>query len=79
MSTGLPRSTQSETQVGVVDEVYPIDLRDVERAKTVVYGKNHLSARDAIHLAVMERREVETIMSFDAGFDEYPGVTRLGG
>lgn len=34
--------------------MYPIDLRDVERAKAVVYGKGHLSARDAIHLAVME-------------------------
>jgi uncharacterized protein len=62
---------------GVVDEVYSIGVGDVERAKAIVYGKARLSARDAIHLAVMERNEIETIMSFDSGFDGYPRVTRL--
>jgi len=61
---------------GVVDEVFPIDLADVERAKTILFGKP-LSARDAIHVAVMERRGVKRIMSFDAGFDAYPGVSRV--
>ncbi len=60
----------------IVDEVFPIDLRDVERAKTVVYGKR-LSARDAIHLATMERHGVKRIMTFDAGFDAVPGIERL--
>ncbi len=62
--------------LGVVDEVFPMDLRDVERAKSIVYGKP-LSARDAIHLATMERHGVSRIMTFDAGFDTYPGVTRI--
>jgi uncharacterized protein len=60
----------------IVDEVFPIDLRDVERAKTVVYGKR-LSARDAIHLATMERHDVKRIMTFDAAFDAVPGIERL--
>jgi predicted nucleic acid-binding protein len=60
----------------IVDEVFPIDLRDVERAKTVVYGKR-VSARDAIHLATMERHGVKRIMTFDAGFDAVPGIERL--
>jgi uncharacterized protein len=60
----------------IVDEVFPIDLRDVERAKAVVYGKR-LSARDAIHLATMERHGVKRIMTFDAGFDAVPGIERL--
>lgn len=60
----------------IVDEVFPVELRDVERAKTVVYGKR-LSARDAIHLATMERHGVKRIMTFDAGFDAAPGIERL--
>lgn len=62
---------------GVADEVFPVELADVERAKAIVYGKPNLSARDAIHLAVMVRRQVGSIMSFDAGFEGYPGVTRI--
>ena len=62
--------------LGVVDEVFPLELPDVERAKSIVYGK-HMSARDATHVATMERRGVSRIMSFDAGFDGYPGIERI--
>lgn len=62
--------------LSVVDEVLPIDFRDVERAKSIVYG-NRLSARDAIHVATMERYGVVRVMSFDAGFDAVPGTVRL--
>lgn len=61
----------------VVDEVFPVEEPDVQRAKAVVLGKKGLSARDALHLATMERRGVAVIMSFDAGFDGFPGITRL--
>ncbi len=63
--------------LGVVDEVLPIEARDVERAKTIVLGKRRLSARDALHLAVMERAGIARILSFDEVFDGYPGVTRV--
>lgn len=62
--------------LGVVDEVFPVDLRDVERANSIVYGKS-LSARDAIHIATMERHGVARIMTFAAGFDGYPGIARV--
>jgi predicted nucleic acid-binding protein len=62
--------------MAVVDEVFPIEFRDVERAKVIVYGER-LSARDAIHLATMERHGVTRIMSFDVGFDVFPGTVRL--
>ena len=45
-------------------------------ARTIVLGHPRLSARDAIHLAVMERNGVSTILSFDAGFDGFPGISR---
>jgi predicted nucleic acid-binding protein len=40
-------------------------------------GYRQLSARDAVHIAVMERHGIEQIMTFDSGFDGFPGITRL--
>ena len=62
--------------LGVVDEVYPVQQRDVERAKDLLQGTRALSARDAIHVATMERNAVRRIFSFDAGFDQVPGIER---
>lgn len=63
--------------LSVVDEVFPIEPADVDRAKSIVLGSTGLSARDAIHLAVMAHRRVQRIMSFDSGFDGFPGVARV--
>jgi predicted nucleic acid-binding protein len=63
--------------LGVVDEVLAIERPIVERAKTIVLSRRQLSARDAVHLAVMEEAGIETILSFDAGFDGLPGIRRL--
>ena len=65
--------------LGVADDVFPIERSDVERAKAILDGTTSLSVRDALHVAVMQRREVNTILSFDAGFDAVPGITRRGG
>lgn len=64
--------------LGVVDEVFPIATVDVERAKAIVLGNRRLSARDALHAAVMEHHGATRILSFDGGFDEIPGLERLG-
>ncbi len=63
--------------LGVVDEVFPVDESAVERAKNIVLGHRRLSPRDAVHLAVMEQRGVRRILSFDRGFDGYPGTERV--
>jgi uncharacterized protein len=63
--------------LGIVDQVLVIDGSIAERAKQIVLGYRRLSARDAVHLAVMEHHGVEQIMTFDAGFDGFPGITRL--
>jgi predicted nucleic acid-binding protein len=63
--------------LGVIDEVLPIDKPAVERAKEIVLGYTGLSARDAVHLAVMEHHGIDRILSFDSGFDQFPGITRL--
>lgn len=61
----------------VVDEVLPVTEADVFRAKDIVLGQPGLSSREALHLAVMERHGISAILSFDRGFDGYPGVRRL--
>ena len=63
--------------LGLVDEVFPIELRDIERAKDVLLATQGLSARDALHIAIMERHQVMTIMTFDSGFDGFPGIQRF--
>lgn len=63
--------------LGIADQVLPIDRVTAERAKDIVMGHRQISARDAVHLAVMEQHGIERILSFDAGFDGFPGVMRL--
>lgn len=63
--------------LGVVDEVYPIDLPDVQLARRLLATSATLSARDALHVAVMQRRDVGSVMTFDRAFDAVPGIQRL--
>lgn len=63
--------------LGIVDEVFAIELRDVERSRDVFLGSPSLSARDALHVALMERHGIPRILSFDRGFDSVPGLERL--
>ena len=63
--------------LGIVDQVLAVDRAVVERAKQIVLGHRRLSARDAVHLAVMEHHGIERILTFDSGFDGFPGITRL--
>jgi predicted nucleic acid-binding protein len=66
-----------EALLGVVDEVFPVDLDAAERAKAIVLERRQLSARDALHVAVMEQQGVTRILTFDAGFDRVPGMERI--
>lgn len=64
---------------GVIDEIFPVDSECVDRAKALVLAHHTLSARDAVHLASMAQHGVTRILSFDAGFDGFPGVERVAG
>lgn len=66
-----------EVLTGLVSEVHPVDRRDVLRAVGVLEGVPALSARNALHVAVMERHGVRDILSFDAGFDVVPQIRRV--
>jgi uncharacterized protein len=63
--------------LAIVDVVYPIERADVERARRLLDTTPRLSARDAVHLAVMQARDIGRILSFDTGFDGVMGIVRL--
>lgn len=64
--------------LAIVDVVYPIERADVERARRLLRTTPTLSARDAVHVAVMQGRDVGRILSFDTGLDGIAGIDRLG-
>jgi uncharacterized protein len=57
--------------------VLSIEHEDVEAAKDLLLRYTSLSARDAVHAAVMLHHGIERIMTFDRGFDAHPGIERL--
>jgi uncharacterized protein len=63
--------------LGIVDQVLAVDRAIAERAKEIILGYRQMSARDAVHLAVMEHHGIDRILTFDSGFDGFPGITRL--
>jgi predicted nucleic acid-binding protein len=62
---------------GLVDEVFPVAFPEVEHAKSLVLESDGLSARDALHVAVMRSHGVEEILTFDAGFDTVADLRRI--
>ena len=63
--------------LGVVDDVFPIDLAVVEEAKRIVLTYASLSARDAVHVAVLRTHGIDKILTFDSAFDGVPGIERI--
>jgi predicted nucleic acid-binding protein len=63
----------------VVEDVFPVEKADVLRAGEIVQNRAPFSARDAVHIAVMEQQGIQTILSFDADFDRWPGLKRIHG
>ena len=63
--------------LAVVDEVFPIESNDVLAARDTLLAATPVSARDALHVAIMRRHGVEQILTFDEAFDRIPGVRRF--
>ena len=77
-STGeKPSDLRSKVILDMVDEVIPIEKKEVLRAGEITQNRASLSARDAVHIAVMERHGIRSILSFDADFDRWPGLQRI--
>jgi predicted nucleic acid-binding protein len=61
----------------MVDEVLPMEEADVFAAKDILNAGTDTTARDALHVAVMRRRQITEILTFDRGFDVFSGISRL--
>jgi uncharacterized protein len=62
--------------VDVCPIVLGVTLADTDRARDLICEAIGPSTRDAVHAAVMLNNDVEWIATFDAGFDEIPGIRR---
>lgn len=78
-ATGQYDRIESSFEVlrGIVDDVFSVEEADVFAAKDLIHAHRALTARDALHAATMRRRQITEILSFDGGFDEIAGITRL--
>jgi predicted nucleic acid-binding protein len=61
----------------IVDDVFAVEKADVLRAAEIAQNLASFSARDALHIAVMEHHGIQSILSFDADFDRWPGLKRI--
>ena len=61
----------------LVVSVFPIRWNDVDTAREISMLQPALSARDCLHVAVMQANGVKRVLTFDEDFSAYPGVTCL--
>ena len=75
---GIDRREAIDDAFQVLDElvssVFPIARDDVDAARRIASEQRVLSARDCLHLAVMERRGGRVAFTCDAAFGLRPGI-----
>lgn len=63
--------------VRICPEVLPVTIADTDRAKGLLTTLKSISARDALHAAVMLNHGVKHIATFDEGFDSVRSIARM--
>lgn len=66
-----------ESLDALVNNTLSFDMSEVRVARDIIASVDGISARDALHVAVMRKAEISRIFSFDRGFDTCPGIERL--
>ena len=66
-----------ETLDDLVEDVLPYGMVEVQAARALLATIPGVSARDALHVAVMQAAGCSSVLSFDAGFDDCPGIERI--
>ena len=67
-----------ESLDGIADDILTFGMSEIRSARALLGTVDGLSARDALHVAVMQKVGASSILSFDGGFDACPGIKRLG-
>jgi len=60
----------------LIGEVLPIEQQDVVAARELLGTHRGITARDAIHIAIMLRHRIRLIYSYDRHFDGLDGIER---
>lgn len=66
-----------EETLALFPDPFPISRDEVEETGSIVKAYGRLSARDAIHAAVVSTYRLEGIVSADRGFDRVAGLMRF--
>ena len=61
----------------IADEVLSFGMPEIHVARTIIDAVEGVSARDALHVAIMRSSHVSRILSFDRGFDAFPELERF--
>ena len=62
---------------GIADKTLTFGMAEIRAARAILESVHGISARDALHVAVMRVAGVSRILTFDRGFDACPGIERL--
>lgn len=61
----------------IADSILTFGMLEVRAARSLIDFVKGISARDALHVAVMRKAGVHRILSFDSGFDSIPEIERI--
>lgn len=61
----------------VAHEVFAVEVEDLDSARQLMDKYPKAKARDLVHVAVMIRRGITVLASYDADFDEFDEVQRI--
>ncbi len=59
-------------------DVFPVTAEVMDRARELVDADGSISARDAVHAAVVQLHSLDGICTFDRNFDRIPRCPRIG-
>ena len=65
------------TLQGIANRALGYGMSEIGVARDIVLSVPGISARDALHAAVMQSAGITQILSYDRGFDAIPGIERL--
>ena len=61
----------------IVRDVISFGIAELHAAREILRSVPGISARDALHVAVMRSAGIVRILSYDTGYDTVPGIERL--
>ena len=62
---------------GIVDKTLTFGMAEIRSARAILESVEGVSARDALHVAVMRAAGVSRILTYDRSFDACQGIERL--